>query len=65
MRYEIIVKGYLNNTSGERFCELDSENLENAMTCLSGEIVDQSALFGILRTINNLGIELISVNRQS
>ncbi|MCK8060920.1 MULTISPECIES: hypothetical protein [unclassified Fusibacter] len=65
MRYEIIVKGYLKSVSGERFCEMDSENLENAMTRLSGEIVDQSALFGILRTINNLGIELISVNRQS
>jgi hypothetical protein len=30
---------------------------------LHGHIVDQSALYGVLRTINDLGLELISVNR--
>lgn len=34
----------------------------NFTTVLRGRIVDQSALYGVLRKINDLGVDLISVN---
>jgi hypothetical protein len=60
MFYEIVIGGYI----GEAwFAELTVIKQPNFKTMLRGEIVDQSALFGVLRKINDLGVELISVNR--
>lgn len=60
MLYEIVIHGYI----GEAwFAELTVTKQPNFETMLRGEIIDQSALFGVLRKINDLGVELISVNR--
>ena len=61
--YEIKLKGHLNKSWAERFdgfvftCESDGT------TTLTGEIVDQAKLHGLLKRIRDLGLPLISVNR--
>ena len=60
MLYEIVIGGYIHKTWFEGFTII---KLPDFATALRGHIVDQSALYGVLRTINDLGLELISVNR--
>ena len=60
MLYEIIIDGYINEAWFEEFTLI---KLPNFTTALRGHLVDQSALYGVLRTINDLGLDLISVNR--
>jgi hypothetical protein len=59
MLYEIIIKGYLN---GDWFEDLQMSQLEDHTTKLRGAFVDQAALYGVLRRIQDLGIELVAVN---
>jgi len=58
--YEIIIGGHIQETWFEGFTMTRQPDFN---TKLSGQLVDQSALYGVLRTINDLGIELISVHR--
>ena len=60
MLYEIIIGGYIHETWFEGFTVIKLPDLTSA---LRGHLADQSALYGVLRTINDLGLELISVNR--
>ena len=60
MLYEIVIGGYIHETWFEGFTVI---KLPDFTTALRGHLVDQSALYGVLRTINDLGLELISVNR--
>lgn len=60
MHYEIIIAGYIQEIRFEGFTLIQ---LPDFTTKLRGKLADQSALFGILRNINDLGLELISVNR--
>jgi hypothetical protein len=60
MLYEIVIGGYIHQDWFEGFKVI---KLPDFTTALRGHIVDQSALYGVLRTINDLGLELISVNR--
>lgn len=60
MLYEIIIGGYIHETWFEGFTIIQQPDF---VTILRGQLVDQSALYGVLRTINDLGIELISVHR--
>lgn len=60
MLYEIVIGGYIHDTWFEGFTIIKQPDFT---TMLRGQIIDQSALFGVLRTINDLGVELISVNR--
>lgn len=60
MLYEIVIRGYIGEAWFEELTLIKQPNFE---TMLRGEIIDQSALFGLLRKINDLGVELISVNR--
>jgi hypothetical protein len=60
MIYEIIIRGYIRDTWFE---ELAVIRQPNSTTILRGKLIDQASLYGILRKINDLGIELISVNR--
>jgi hypothetical protein len=60
MLYEIVIGGYINETWFEGFRIIKLPDFD---TALRGHFVDQSALYGVLRTINDLGLELISVNR--
>ncbi len=59
MIYEIVIRGYIRDTW---FVELAVIQKPDFTTVLRGKLIDQAALYGILRKINDLGIELISVN---
>jgi hypothetical protein len=59
MYYEIIIKGYIKD---HFFETLEMTQLEDFTTKLSGVFEDQAALYGVLRRIQDLGIELIAVN---
>lgn len=59
MLYEIVIRGYIRDTWFEELSVMEQSNLT---TIIRGEILDQAALYGILRRINDLGIDLISVN---
>ena len=60
MLYEIVISGYIQETWFE---DLTISKQPDVTTKLRGNLVDQSALYGVLRKINDLGVDLISVNR--
>jgi hypothetical protein len=59
--YQIRVKGYLEEEWSEWFDGMAVTHLENNETTLTGRVVDQPALFGLLLKVNNLNITLLSV----
>ncbi len=59
--YNIRVKGHLDGRWSEWFDGLKIINSENGVAVLSGEIVDQAALHGVLVKVRDLGLPLISV----
>jgi hypothetical protein len=60
--YTIRVKSHLDSNSADWFAGLTITNDQNGEAVLTGYLLDQAALFGVLNRINNLGLELISVN---
>ena len=60
MLYEIVIAGYIQESWFEGLTIVKQPELT---TKLRGYLIDQSALYGVLRKINDLGVELISVNR--
>ena len=64
-RYEIRVEGHLTDRWSDWFEGLVIRNDPNGETTLSGLIIDQSALFGVLNKIQSLHLILISVARIS
>jgi hypothetical protein len=61
-RYEIRVKGHLDNAWADWFDRLAIRHEANGETLLTGPLPDQGALHGVLNRLRDLGIELISVN---
>lgn len=61
--YEIKLKGHLNESWADWLEGLTFTHEEDGTTTLQGEIVDQSALHGLLKKIRDLGLPLLSVNR--
>ena len=61
-RYEIRVRGRLGETLAAAFDGLTATT-SPPETVLSGEIVDQAALHGVLERIRSLGLELVEVRR--
>jgi hypothetical protein len=61
--YEIRVKGHLDGRWSEWFDGLTIANAEDGHAILLGEIVDQSALHGVLNKVRDLGLPLIAVRR--
>jgi hypothetical protein len=59
--YQIRVKGYLEEEWSEWFDGMAVTHLKNDETTLTGPVVDQPALFGLLLKVNNLNITLLSV----
>ena len=59
--YEIRVKGHLDGRWSECFDGLAIANLKNGDAVLSGEIIDQSALHGVLNKVRDLGLPLVAV----
>ena len=61
MVYQIRIKGHLGREWTDWFEGLTITALENGETLLTGPVVDQSALFGLLRKVRDVGIPLLSV----
>jgi hypothetical protein len=61
--YEIRIKGHLHNRWIDRFGGLTITLEGNGETRLTGPVVDQAALHGLLRTVRDLGLPLVSVVR--
>ncbi|MCB8947871.1 MAG: hypothetical protein H6653_07635 [Ardenticatenaceae bacterium] len=59
--YQIRVKEQLNKQWGCWFGALNIQ-VDQDGTLLTGPVVDQAALFGILRKVRDAGLTLISIN---
>ena len=62
MVYQIRIKGHLGRQWRDRFGGLSITLEENGDTLLTGPVVDQAALYGLLRKVRDLGMPLLSVN---
>ena len=62
-RYEIRIKGHLDDKWADWFEGLTITREDNGETLLTGPVVDQAALHGLLRKVRDLGIPLLSVTR--
>jgi hypothetical protein len=62
--YKIRVKGHLDRRWSEWFDGLEIANLENGETMLSGDIVDQAALHGVLNKVRDLNLALVAVSNE-
>ncbi len=60
-RYELRLKGHLDARWAERFDGLTLTHERNGTTILAGPVVDQAALHGVLKTVRDLGLPLLSV----
>jgi hypothetical protein len=60
-RYEIRLKGHLDVRWADRFDGLSFTHASDGTTILSGPVVDQAALYGLLRRVRDLGLPLIAV----
>jgi hypothetical protein len=63
MVYQIRIKGHLGQQWTDWFEGLTITLEENGDTLLTGPVVDQAALHGLLKKVRDLGLPLISVNR--
>ncbi len=59
--YEIRIKGHLDDKWADWFDGLTITRADNGETLLSGPVVDQAALHGVLRKVRDLGLPLLSV----
>ncbi len=62
MIYQIRIQGHLGRHWANQFEGLNITLEDNGSTLLTGTVVDQAALHGILRKIRDLGVALLSVN---
>ena len=60
--YEIRLKGHLDNRWADWFEGLTITLEDQGDTLLTGLVVDQAALHGLLKRVRDLGMPLLSVN---
>ena len=60
MFYRIVVEGELTKRFAGAFAGMTME-AESGQTTITGQIVDQSHLYGILDRISSMGLQLVSV----
>ena len=63
MVYQIRIKGHLGRQWTDWFGGLTLTLEDNGETLLTGPVVDQAALHGLLRKVRDLGVPLLSVSR--
>jgi len=61
--YEIRIAGHLNPRWTGWFGDMSITLLAEGDTLLTGPVLDQAALYGLLNKARNLGMSLLSVNR--
>jgi len=60
-RYEIRLKGHLDNRWADQFENMSFTHASDGTSILAGPLVDQAALYGVLRQVRDLGLPLLSV----
>jgi hypothetical protein len=60
--YEIRLKGHLDDRWADWFGGLTITLEEDGDTLLTGPVIDQAALHGLLKRVRDLGMPLLSVN---
>lgn len=60
--YEIRLKGHLDDRWAEWFEGLTITLEEDGDTLLTGPVIDQAALHGLLKKVRDLGLSLVSVS---
>jgi hypothetical protein len=60
--YEIRIKGHLDEQWADWFGGLTVTLKADGDTLLTGPIIDQAALYGLLKKVRDLGMPLLSVN---
>ena len=60
--YQIRIKGHLGTQRMDWFEGLTITLEEDGNTLLTGSLIDQAALHGVLKKIRDLGLPLVSVN---
>ena len=63
--YEIRLKGHLNPRWTDWFDGLTLTQESDGTTVLSGSVMDQAALHGLLGKVRDLGLPLIAVHRRT
>jgi hypothetical protein len=61
--YQIRIKGHLGREWTDWLGGLTITLEDNGETLLTGPVVDQAALYGLLRKVRDVGMPLVSVNR--
>ena len=61
--YQIRIECHLDDQWTDWFSGLTTTLEENGDTLLTGPVVDQAALFGLLKKVRDLGLPLVSLNR--
>lgn len=61
--YQIRIGGQLGEQWTEWFDQMTLTQADNGDTLLTGPVVDQAALHGLLRKVRDLGLPLISVTQ--
>jgi hypothetical protein len=62
--YLIMVEGHINEKWRRRFEDVELVSLKDGNTMLKGKMSDQAVLYSVLMKIMDLGLKLISVERQ-
>lgn len=60
-QYEIRLQGHLDERWATRFSGLSFSHEPDGTTTLAGPVVDQAALFGLIRAVRDLGLPLIAI----
>ncbi|MBA2677707.1 MAG: SDR family oxidoreductase [Ktedonobacteraceae bacterium] len=63
LAYQIRIKGHLGSAWTDWFSGLTITTLDNGETLLTGPVVDQAALHGLLRKVRDVAMPLVSVIR--
>lgn len=63
MIYQITIKGLLGQQWTDWFEGLTITLKDNGDTLLTGPVLDQAALYGLLKKVRDLGMPLVSVTR--